>query len=373
MPLSIFADGLPFSSRALTACLPQEMRRACLVPNVGYSASLHRQLYADQYPDDTGVLVDWVHEREASAAVRISAALLSPLDVIPPLGVAARKVLDRLLRRSVFANIPFRHRAAFSHKGSYLFRSQSFYGTLPLLCGYCVISQDEGNRTFDEAMCLLNSAIAAGERDIFFVTGIFDALGHTCARGDAYEQRITPALTALGAAISAYRAQHPHEEVLLLSDHGMSTLQKRVRLRLDGVLTRRERRRCTVYTDSCMACVFCEDSEVRQRVAAYLDTLPFGHRLDGRERALYRVRDPRFGDELFLLREGFVFADSWFGVSWRPRPQAGEGMHGFYPEKAAVDQLACVALLSEHRALQTCYDYPSAHALVCAVMQGEAR
>ena len=370
MPLSIFADALPYDAAALQALLPKEMQRAPLVPNVGYSACLHRQLYDDCYPDDTGVLVDWVHQREECRAVRLACALLRPLDLVPPLGTAVRKVLDRLLGRGVFANVPFRYRARLCMRGRYVFRERRLYGALPLLRGYRVISQDDGARSFSDALHELTCAVEAGERDLFFVTGVFDVIGHGCARGEEYERRITPPLQALCSVIARYRQLHPDEEVLLLSDHGMSTVRHKVKLSLRGVLTRKQRRACMVYTDSCMALVFCRDEAILSRVRDYLDTLPEGHRLDETERAHYRVSDRALGDEIFILRQGYVFADSWFGCSWRRHPN-GQGVHGFYPEKDSRDALACVLLLSERHRLRECYDYKEAHALLQMIMQGE--
>ena len=370
MPLSIFADALPYDAAALRSLLPEEMQRAPLVPNVGYSASLHRQLYDDCYPDDTGVLVDWVRRREPSRAVRLACALLRPLDIIPPLGTAMRKVLDRLLGRGVFSNVPFRYRAQFSMRGCYVFRERERYAALPLLRGYRVISQDDGARSFSDALGELRDAVEAGERDLFFVTGVFDTIGHHCARGEEYERRITPPLQALLAVMQQYRRLHPDEPVLLLSDHGMTTVRQKVKLSLRGVLTRRQRKACVVYTDSCMALVFCRDEESLSRVRAYLDAMPQGHRLDEAERAHYRVRDPPLGDEIFILRQGYVFADSWFGCSWRRHPD-GQGVHGFYPEAGSEDASACVLLLSERHRLDARYDYAGAYALLQTIMQGE--
>ena len=104
MPLSIFVDALPYNEiKANYKVAFENMQIAEMIPNIAYSSSLHWQLYCDKYPDDRGVLVDWVRSPEKNKGIRFLSTLLSPLDYAGDLGVVAKKVMDRFLfRRNAF-------------------------------------------------------------------------------------------------------------------------------------------------------------------------------------------------------------------------------------------------------------------------------
>ena len=102
----------------------------------------------------------------------------------------------------------------------------------------------------------------------------------------------------------------------------------------------------------------------------YLATRTEGHLLTEEERTYFRATDRKFGDILYILREGNVFADNWFGKSIRKPNPDGAGMHGFWPEWEAKDQMACVALMGGERTLQERYDYPAVHTLIKEIMKG---
>jgi hypothetical protein len=373
MALGIFIDGLPYSE--LKSSAPdwlRELQLAPLRPNIGYSSALHWQLCCDRYPDDRGRLTDWVRTPEQDRKIVSAARLLAPLDAVEPLALLTKKGLDRLVfRRNAFANIPFAFRPDFSEQGDYLFRDSARCAREPLFAGYTVISQDEG-LSFAETMRRLNRAIARKERRVFAAFGFADAVGHGCRRGPLYRARLSPYLQAVGEAVQSYRRCWPDEEIVLFSDHGMSTVRCRIDLRLEQQFGRQGRDRYIAYCDSCLLCVWSEDERLREALAQYLAGCPEGHLLTEADRGYYRVTDRRFGDLLYNLREGSIFSGSWFGRGLRPHPD-GEGMHGFWPEPAAEDQLAAIVLGSSRRQLGAFYSYPQAHRLLLEILQEEKR
>ena len=93
MPLSLFCDALPYSEMSVQyKDWFDKLQLAPLMPNIAYSSSLHWQLYCNKYPDERGILVDWVRESEKNKAVRILSTILRPLDVNETLGWFSRKV-----------------------------------------------------------------------------------------------------------------------------------------------------------------------------------------------------------------------------------------------------------------------------------------
>ena len=209
-----------------------------------------------------------------------------------------------------------------------------------------------------------------GDKNVFGVFGFAHALGHKCRHGQVHSARLRPYMDALGEVISLYRELHPDEEVLLVSDHGMSTVERKIDLELEKRFGKQKRGHYVAYCDTAVMCIWCDDPSLEQPIREYLATRTEGHLLTEEERAYFRATDRKFGDILYILREGTVFADNWFGKSIRKPNPDGVGMHGFWPEWEAKDQMACVALVSSKRTLQERYDYPAVHTLIREIMKG---
>lgn len=372
MPLSLFVDALPYNEmKRGYADWQTNMQLGELIPNIAYSSSLHWQLYCDKYPDDRGVLVDWVRQSEKNKVVRFLSTVLAPLDKMGNLGLLSKKVLCRfIMRRNAFANIPYRFRKDFTEQGSYLFWDEKTYRVESIFDGYTVVSQDEGHRSFELTLSLLRKAVERGDKNIFGVFGFADALGHVCRRGETYSTRLRPYMESLGEVISLYREKNPGEEVLIVSDHGMSTVERKIDLELEKHFGKQKKGRYIAYCDTAVMAIWCDDPSLEQPIRDYLASHTEGHLLTEEERSYFRATDRKFGDILYILREGNVFADNWFGKSIRKPNPDGAGMHGFWPEWEAKDQMACVALIGSDHILQDRYDYPSVHVLIKDIMKG---
>lgn len=372
MALSIFIDALPYSE------IVEEyhnwfknMQIAELQPNIAYSSSLHWQLYCNKYPDDRGSFVDWTKVPENNSKVKMIANILKPLDAIDPIAFFVKKVLDRVVfKKNIFANIPFAVRGDFSEKGEYLFWDRNVYSKEKAFEGYTVISQDEGHITFEKVIENFNDAIENKNKNIFVVFGFADSMGHKCKRGQLYHEKLHPYMEELSKSIQRYLTSYPNEEVVITSDHGMSTIEKKIELGLEKKFGKQGRNSYIAYCDSCMMCIWSSNQKLLDDIGQYLQLHNEGHLLTEEERIYYRVSDRRFGDLIYNLREGNVFANSWFGKGIRRHPD-GEGMHGFWPERSAKDQMASIILINGHRRLESFYTYKQAHLLLMKIMQGE--
>ncbi len=370
MALSLFCDALPYSEMAdkYTTWLPN-MQLSPLIPNIAYSSSLHWQLYCNKYPDERGVLVDWVKEPETNKLINLISSVLSPLDYCGPLGWLSRKFLDRIVfRKNAFANIPYKLRRHFSQKGKYLFWDISTYAQESIFNDYIVVSQDEGHLTFEQTIVKLREAIETGNSNIFCVLGFADSMGHTCKRGDLYSQRLKKYMDVLKESISQYINKHPNEPVLIVSDHGMSTVKNRVNPELEKRFGKSSVSTYIAYADSAIMCVWCKEQQLLDNIREYLDTLNYGHLLTEDERKYYCATDRKFGDLIFNLREGYVFAENWFGKGIKGPSPDGSGMHGFWPEVSAKDQIASVILINSELKLASSYDYKGAYEVINKIM-----
>ena len=174
----------------------------------------------------------------------------------------------------------------------------------------------------------------------------------------------------LRGLIELYQERFPDEDVLIVSDHGMSTIKNRIDLNLEKKFGKQSENTYIAYSDSCIMCVWSDDAALLNRISEYLKTRDEGHLLTQDERKYYRATKQQFGNLIYILREGNCFADSWFGKSLKKQSSDGEGMHGFWPECAAKDQMASIVLLSKEKRLKDFYVYADAHELIKEVMQG---
>lgn len=375
MALSIFIDALPYTemeSNYKNWFSNQQI--AELQPNIAYSSCLHWQLYCDKYPDDRGRLVDWCMQKEPNRAVRFLSTILSPLDEIGRFGLYAKKFFDHyVFRGNVFANIPFRFRKDFKQNGKYLFWDYETYNSEKIFVNYKVVSQDEGHKKFDEIYETLLKTIKNGEINIFFNTCFADSIGHKCRRGNLYSQKLKPYMQKVQSAIDLYLQMHPQEEVLIVSDHGMSTINHLVDLELVNNFGKESKESYIAYTDSCVMCLYVFDKKLIPQFEDYLSNRREGHLLSREEREYYKAEDLRFGDILYILKEGYCFKNNWFGQSIRPKKKNddGAGMHGFWPERSARNQMASIVLINSSRKIESFYTYKTANALINNIMFNE--
>lgn len=375
MPLSIFIDALPYNEieKNYSEWLGN-MQIAELIPNIAYSSSLHWQLYCNKYPDERGVLVDWTKENEKRKSVRFFSAVCRPFDSMGKLGIVSKKVLDKwVFRKNTFANIPFKFRKYFSQKGKYLFWKKETYEKEEMFVEYSVISQDEGHKSFETTVNDLTACIEAGNKKIFAVFGFADSLGHKCKRGELYSQRLKPYMDILRDTVNKYIEKNPKEKVLIVSDHGMSTIKKHIDFDLEKKFGPQSKNTYMVYKDSAIMSIWTENENLKAEISNYLSERSEGHLLTDADRELYKVTDKKFGDIIYNLREGNVFSNNWFGKSLKKPSPDGAGMHGFWPEWDAKDQMACIILLGEDITLSKRYDYRSAYSLIKSIMSGEMK
>lgn len=373
MPLSIFIDALPFNEIEKNySDWFSDMQLSELIPNIAYSSSLHWQLYLDKYPDERGMLVDWVREKEKRKSVKAVSFLMRPFENMGKISYLSKKVLDRIVfKKNTFANIPYKFRGDFTEKGKYLFWSEKTYKNEPLFKDYSVISQDEGHRSFEETISLLESTVKKGDKNIFAVFSFADAMGHKCRRGEEYSKRLLPYMKEVKKLIDEYRRINPKEEVLIVSDHGMSTVTNRVDFKLEEKFGKQSKKTYIAYSDSAIMCIWCEKEELKEEIKAFLSEKSEGHLLNEEERKYYGATDKKFGDLIYILKEGNVFKKNWFSISFRKPSADGSGMHGFWPDREAEDSMAVIMLIGSNRKLEAKTDYRYANKLINSVMKGE--
>lgn len=365
MPLILFIDALPYSWASKNFKRVSKLR-----PNVGYSSSLHWELFCNKYPDDNNFFLDWGLSKEPRSLVRVVSYLLYPLDFFDWIAFFTRKVLDKFVfRKNVFANIPFRFRPAFSNVSRYLFFEKDHYSNEDNFKGYTVISQDEYKDSLDAILARCENSFGTNQ-NIFVAIGVVDSTGHQYSRGPLYDIEIKKIMDRISSSIDLYLKHYPEQEVVIVSDHGMSTVKHKIDFHLEKTFGRQSIKDYIAYSDSCMMCIWSPKKQKLNDIKCFLENRAEGHLISDEEREHYHISNKRFGDLIFNTYEGNIFSSNWFGKGIH-KNKNGTGMHGFWPQTASDDQMASIIVLNSQRELKNQYDYHEAFVLLSNVMQGK--
>jgi hypothetical protein len=130
----------------------------------------------------------------------------------------------------------------------------------------------------------------------------------------------------------------PNARLIITSDHGMAPVRHHYDLARDVASLRLKLidDYLAVY-DSTMARFWCFSERARQAISQLLLSLSCGRILPDDELARLGVffPDRRYGEIIFLLHPGWIFAKSDFhGTGWMPA-----GMHGYHPADASSDAI----------------------------------
>lgn len=363
MALQIFVDALPYTyiDKYFRDFLGQEQQTAALRPNVGYSSNLHWQMYCNLYPDDMGFFTDWKFAPEHRKDVVALSKMLSFTDSFGNLGMLAKKFMDHYMMRDLcFANIPFRFRPMFTACSRYLFWNAENFDKYDIFKGYQVISQDINKGDFQLSLHMAKDAIKNGTRNLFLSYGFADVLGHRYRRDINYDNALHPFMKQLREVTDLYRESFPDDDVLIVSDHGMATVESSITVDLEKSFGKQSMSTYFAYIDSCIMRVYCPDKKYIEPISGYLQENKAGHLLTESEREYYGITDRNFGGLIFNLFEGSTFDKNWFGYALRKENRVGIagngiGMHGFWPADHITDHSAVIMLKSADKVLTDGY------------------
>lgn len=189
----------------------------------------------------------------------------------------------------------------------------------------------------------LKSDLATGEvRFAFAYLPDLDGALHRVGKSHhEIDQRIAGYEAALREVLAVARAHYDEVRLSVISDHGMAEVEREEDLEAQlARLPYRFGRDYVAALDSTMARFWFRSDEARSAIEALLERLDWGRRLtDAQLRELGCDFDGnRYGEAIFLAREGVVIAPSHMGRT------APRGMHGYHPDDA--DSYA--VLLSSH-------------------------
>ena len=346
--LLIFIDGLPYDSLTDSIFLRQMAQRARVVPGMGYSVNIHAELYAGYQPDQVGFFGEWnLKPNNAYPGIQMWLPLWRLCDKPISLSRIVHKLLS--FRYGYIGLIPFDMLPLFQRTAIHIPSQSCTFPHLQNQCPFQLVlpesnmsSQRVGERdavVYDQALQAIQQRRDA---HIFVSFEDLDGVAHHHGVGSpAYREQLRNLDNGIQGLTSAFIAHEPDGRVVVLSDHGMVNVQTGVDLQTRTVLGEPGEHTYAYFMDSTLLRVWIFDLDLSDRVQRFLSSEASGRILTASDRHRFGITNRDFGDFIYLLQEGFVFAPSFFGI------HAPKAMHGYHPD-----------LQSQHGVLFTYETYP---------------
>jgi hypothetical protein len=303
-------------------------------------------VFTGEWPDIHGTWTEWCIRRPETSLTENTAHKIIQLTELFPgerTKVASRYVVDRffsctsnsLVRPNLIPAKLLRHFHLSQH--CTIFEPKAL-GNVPTL--FDILRQKDLNY-----VCSLPSTMGGDESAVkkifkfansnqyfhfwFLKLGLLDRLGHSYGPN---KKALTKALRLTDHRIETIvnRVRKIGDvNVLVFADHGMSLVRGRIDV-LDMLkqLDSRIIKDYIVFLDSTMARFWFFSERSREEIEGLFENLNSGHFLSSEEKKFLRIsRDPRYGELIFVLDEGYVIHPDFFH-----RSRIVKGMHGYaYP------------------------------------------
>lgn len=184
----------------------------------------------------------------------------------------------------------------------------------------------------DEIVELAKRDIHAGQHQFFFLylSELDHFLHEHCLEPERIAGKLESYAASLRAIYAAARERDPSMTFTVISDHGMTPVYNRYDIvrDIEALALRMPQDYLAVY-DSTMARFWFFNERARRQVRASLEKVECGRILGEEELRDLGIHfsDRRFGELIFLVQPGWIFASSNFHGRWMP-----VGMHGYHPD-----------------------------------------
>jgi predicted AlkP superfamily pyrophosphatase or phosphodiesterase len=331
--LTIFIDGVPHDQLHKMPFARGFKSRARLVPILGYSVNCQTMLFTGKNPDEIGFWCEFSYDPEHSPFRRIKALLplLALSEVWYPTQRVVHKVLDKLGWFSSTKNIPIRYLADFSETGHSVF-DRSF--DKPSLLGHPEVTsflhwQFPNDDQRDEVM--FEAAKRKIEQDedpghIVLMLSKLDMCSHwEGVASEPYERMLQENDRYIRELTSAFLERCPDGVVFVVSDHGMSNVDKFIRLDLEKKFGKPSASTYSYFSEGTLLRLWFADDRLRAEMSAHLAGIEGLERFGDDERREHGITRPEYGDLIYHTHESYMLLPSF----WGPKPSIG--MHGHHP------------------------------------------
>ncbi len=291
--LIIFIDGFPHELRGKVDFIDRFSYRSALTPGIGYSVNIHAEIFAGLRADEIGFLNTWKFTPASSPfkILKKTKKLLANFGDNRYLNRAFRGMI-KLICRYDSLNIPYKFIDMFAP------------------CGYLIDSQD-----FPKPKLLPDET--------------FVELDQVAHKFGLDSEECSNSLKRLNGWVNnlcdKFRSVYPDGHIVVLSDHGMSKVERAINFDLGKSFFPEEVGKFIYFLDTTMLRIWYLDAEIKSSAEDFLHNRDYGKLLTREERINFGIRDKKWGDSIFLLNEGCVFDPSFL--------EKGHSlaMHGYHP------------------------------------------
>ena len=331
--LVIFVDAYPHKYvEFFNSTLPKSMIARKLKPTFGFSINQKALLFDGQYPDEFGYFNEWRLKPKC-----IGTSFLSPIDKL--LSYFPHKIeglFHRLYTRLVGEDY---YRIPFAMKGFFLRNPTEVYNrNYPLPTELSnnkwskflyrdFNSPERDNLNFKKIKNHINKSKNPEELIFLCLADLDSGLHKVSGTGDSAIQLCKDYCYKISEIVNLYSSKFKDNEITVLSDHGMSTIEGNVNLDLNLNIGKTGYNSYLYFLDATMCRVWYFDENLKELINKHLLSNENVKKLSKSERIKYKCLSSDFGDDIFTLKkDNVMFAPSFYGR------KSVKGMHGYIPD-----------------------------------------
>lgn len=323
MNLLIFIDGLSFkNSKKMTFLNDFKVKK--IIPGIGFSNNIYAEIVTGKTPDQIGYFNEWTLKKSIRNSSRIPLYFLDSFRNIKYLNLAVRFLLKKIGFN--FFNIPFAYFHNFKSNGPHHF---NFFKSPNLVKDFnfsisdaSQIERGVGKR--DEVA--ISNLYKLNSSNIFLSLVDLDNISHIYGVNSSQYNRHLKFLNYEILRVLKFFIKKNSQErlnVFVFSDHGMSNVRNIVDFKVESYFGKPSSSTYHYFIDSTFLRIWTFNKRKNSKFLRFLKGINYGHVIDKNHRKIFGITNKEFGDIIFRLNEGFMFAPNFFGV----RPC--KSMHGY--------------------------------------------
>ena len=327
--LIVFIDAFPFKCKNILVDLLKDNIESIieLIPEIGYSSNQHPALFSGLLPDEVGYFTDWNFNRNQFGRK------ISYLNH----NSNTNFIINQLNLRIGLTNnnIPIGLKKYFSNSGVYYFENSDNFKLLRInkLANF-KLRYTKLNKEF-EMLDNLNE-IKFTEKE-FIVINSIDHWGHFFTPySTRYKELIINLIKKISKAVEKFVNKYPKAKVLIISDHGMTIVNKKRNIVLEKEFGK-QGKEYIYFLDSVILRVWCNNG-IYSNIKNFLIEKSYKV-LTKDERIYYGLTKKSFGSIIAIAPAGTIFEPNYFGYGIIHKTR---GMHGYFPsEETQHGIMAC--------------------------------
>lgn len=322
--LIIFIDGFSYELLEKSDFMDKFAFRSALTPGIGYSVNIHAEIFAGLSADQVNFFNTWKFD-PADSPFRMLKGIKKLLGFF-----GGNRYLNRVFRNVIklicrfdSLNIPYKFIDMFAPCGCSVY--SKVFPRFKLLPDQ-IKEQDIISGTDAERYSLAQEKLTKeGRLSLFFVE--LDEAAHKFGIDSTkYRDSFSRLNGWINNLCDKFRSTYPNGHIVILSDHGMSKVERAVRLDLEKDFSSENGKRYAYFLDTTMLRIWYLDPEIKDALETFLNSRDYGRLLTEQERVEFGIANKKWADSIFLLNEGCVFDPSFLE---KGHPLA---MHGYHPQ-----------------------------------------